>query len=684
MKYAVQEVSGQARAGLLRKMRTKNILRSGLCLVLLLLVVTQTKIPAHAVDIDPNSINSVGAFLMDASTGEELWSKNPDTQLAPASLTKLMTLYLVYDAMETGAFSPSTPVPIDREIATFSVNGYYSNVPLSYGGTYTVDELIDSVVIVSACGSTRALARLACGTEEAAIAKMNEKAQELGIDCSYVDTYGGSAQNHVTARGMAVLVYHFLKDHPDLLRHTSKASFYFHGSTYYNTNTFVTGKYSCIGTVDGVKTGSTSFAGCCLVTTAYTQYGRVIAVVLKASNTDIRAKDSQKLLNAGLQELEAHALANWKQVNPSQMNLSLNGIGSQLPVYLLEDVAYARLDDLAFLLKDTAVGFSWSEGATVELSTAALSQGTAPLPLEDKTATMKPLEKDVFLDGSPVTLSVRSVNGDLFVPAKELLSLLGAALYEIDDTLQIVTEAYVSPFVDVFQRRFYADSISWAVENQIAKGMTSITFQPELTCTRSQVITFLWRAAGSPDPESAENPFVDVDENRFYYRAVLWGVEQGIVQGMTENTFEPELECTRSQVVTFLYRYEGEPLSQPQEPNEPEEPAEPETPVQPEAPAEPDTSEDPEEPTEPEEPEEAVDSDTLEETEPSADPEPEEPVEPPFTDIQQNRYYYLPVIWAAENNIAQGMTESTFEPDLECTRGQVVTFLYRYITSLAA
>lgn len=664
-------------------MKTKNILTSGLCLVILLLVVSQTRLSVNAVDISASSINGVGAFLMDATTGEELWSKNPDTQLAPASLTKLMTLYLVYDAMETGAFSYNTRVPIDPEISTFSINGYYSNVPLSTSSTYTVDELIDSVVIVSACGSTRALARLACGTEEAAVAKMNEKARELGIDCSYVDCYGGSYQNRVTARGMAVLVYNFLNDHPDLLRHTSKASFYFHGATYYNTNTFVTGQYRCNGTVDGVKTGSASFAGCCLVTTAYNQYGRVISVVLNAYSTDVRAQDSQKILNAGLQELQNRAKAGWRYASPGAVSFCLNGSAVQLPTYDLDDTAYVALADMATLLKNTSGGFSWADGDTIRILNNQNYEGSAAQARSENTVAMIPYEKG--LSGLE-TSTIYQVNGEIFVPFRELLSLLNLTVYEESGVLQLVTEAYVAPFVDVFQRRFYADSISWAVDNGIAKGMTDVTFQPELSCTRGHVITFLWRAAGSPEPETTENPFVDVDEDRFYYKAVLWGVEQDIVQGMTENTFQPDLECTRGQVVTFLYRYEGQPLNQPEEPETPLEPSEPETPENPPEENEGvdtaeglETFDEPETPAEPEVPEEPAESE-----DPDATEETEEGEEPPFTDVDKDRFYYLPVLWAAENNIAQGMTESTFEPSGLCTRGQVVTFLYRYMQQLAA
>ena len=109
-------------------------------------------------------------------------------------------------------------------------------------------------------------------------------------------------------------------------------------------------------------------------------------------------------------------------------------------------------------------------------------------------------------------------------------------------------------FTDVAEGSYYCDAVGWAVRNGITKGMTSTTFEPNGTCTRGQVVTFLWRAAGQPAAEDRNDPFIDVKENAFYYEAVLWAVEQGITKGTSATTFEPETVCSRGQIVTFLYR----------------------------------------------------------------------------------------------------------------------------------
>ena len=111
-----------------------------------------------------------------------------------------------------------------------------------------------------------------------------------------------------------------------------------------------------------------------------------------------------------------------------------------------------------------------------------------------------------------------------------------------------------NPFEDVKEGSYYYKAVLWAVENGITKGTTDTTFRPDQTCTRAQIVTFLWRAAGEPAPEKSENPFDDVPEKAYYVNAVLWAVEKAITKGTTEKTFRPDQTCSRAEIVTFLYR----------------------------------------------------------------------------------------------------------------------------------
>ena len=171
-----------------------------------------------------------------------------------------------------------------------------------------------------------------------------------------------------------------------------------------------------------------------------------------------------------------------------------------------------------------------------------------------------------------------------------------------------------NPFVDVKEGAYYYDAVLWAVEQKITSGTSATTFSPDASCTRAQMVTFLWRAAGSPKVENGKNPFADVKADAYYYDAVLWAVEQKITSGTSATTFSPDATVTRGQTVTFLYRNAGSPEV----------------------------------------------SGTM-----------------PFTDVEADAYYAKAVQWAVQQKITTGTSETTFSPMSDCTRGQIVTFLYR-------
>ena len=169
-------------------------------------------------------------------------------------------------------------------------------------------------------------------------------------------------------------------------------------------------------------------------------------------------------------------------------------------------------------------------------------------------------------------------------------------------------------FTDVADKAYYRDAVAWAVENGITKGTTATTFSPNATCTRAQAVTFLWRAAGSPKPETRTMPFTDVPVGSYYYDAVLWAVENGITKGTSDTTFSPDATCSRAQIVAFLWRSEKSPAAG---------------------------------------------------------------TANPFADVKSTAYYADAVLWAVKEDITKGTTSTTFSPNADCTRAQIVTFLYR-------
>ena len=168
-------------------------------------------------------------------------------------------------------------------------------------------------------------------------------------------------------------------------------------------------------------------------------------------------------------------------------------------------------------------------------------------------------------------------------------------------------------FKDVASDSYYYEAVQWAVEKGITVGTSTDTFSPGVSCTRAQMVTFLWRVAGSPAPKSTTNPFKDISSTDYFYNAVLWAVENGITSGTGADTFSPATTVTRAQTVTFLYRAAGSP---------------------------------------------AVSGGS-------------------FSDVAADAYYAKAVAWANENGITSGIGSHKFAPNADCTRGQIVTLLYR-------
>ena len=178
-------------------------------------------------------------------------------------------------------------------------------------------------------------------------------------------------------------------------------------------------------------------------------------------------------------------------------------------------------------------------------------------------------------------------------------------------------------FIDVKTTDYFYNSVKWAVGKNITNGTSSTTFSPYKSCTRAEIVTFLWRAAGSPEPTITRNPFRDVNAvtHSSYYKAILWASQKGITSGTSATAFSPDQVCTRAQIVTFLYRYAGQPSGY---------------------------------------------------------------YSNPFKDVgaTSEASYYNAILWAVGKGITTGTSATTFSPYASCNRAEAVTFLYRYTNGL--
>ena len=245
-----------------------------------------------------------------------------------------------------------------------------------------------------------------------------------------------------------------------------------------------------------------------------------------------------------------------------------------------------------------------TENGSVTVSPKSASKG------DTVTVTVKP-DSGYVLE----TLTVTDKNGnELTLKDKgdgKYTFTMPAGKVEVKATF-MEDNSMLNFFYDVPNGAYFYEAVKWAVKNGITTGVGNDLFAPEQPCTRAQIVTFLWRAAGSPEPKTASS-FTDVPASAYYAKAVAWAVENGITNGMTETTFAPDVTCTRGQSVTFLYR--------------------------------------------------ALKGTASGSTN--------------FTDVASDAFYADAINWAVANNVTNGTSATTFSPNADCTRAEIVTFLYR-------
>ena len=279
------------------KPKITYLMRGIACLLVSIMCITFLVPTASALDI-----RAASAFVMDAQTGECLYEYNGDVARVPASMTKVLTAYIVYQELEKGTLSWDTPISISHNVAVKSRDSSYPMaVPLTEGKTYTVDTLMHLIMIPSASASCIAMAEHISGSESAFVERMNQTAKTLGLSATYYNCHGARV-NYITPRSQAMLTRRFLEDYPDILRITSKSGVSFNGKWYNNTNHLLNTMEPYEG-LDGFKTGTISQAGYCVTTTAERNGRRVISVVMKSTSDAQRFQDSRQLLDYGFAEI---------------------------------------------------------------------------------------------------------------------------------------------------------------------------------------------------------------------------------------------------------------------------------------------------------------------------------------------------------------------------------------------
>ena len=300
-----------------------------------------------------------------------------------------------------------------------------------------------------------------------------------------------------------------------------------------------------------------------------------------------------------------------KNSTGGEITVTINGTPYTIAAGGTQSISYTRPSD------GDGGGSSSSGDYIVSVDKTTHGKVTVSPSRADKgdtvTITVKP-DKGYELD----ELTVTDKNGDKIKLTEKddnkFTFKMPGSKVTVEASFKLIEAEPENPFTDISKSDYFYDAVLWAVENGVTNGTSATTFSPDMACTRAQMVTFLWRAAGSPKPTTTNNPFTDVQSGAYYYDAVLWAVENGVTEGTSATTFSPDAVCTRAQTVTFLWRQAGAPVVN-----------------------------------------YAIS----------------------FTDVDANAYYAEAVRWAVSEGVTVGTSDTTFSPDMDCTRAQIVTFMYR-------
>ena len=463
----------------------------------------------------PPNVTADSAIVMDYDTGEVLYEKDADTMRVPASMTKVMTAYIIFEELEAGNLTLDTMVPVSNTNADRSRSSSYpAMVPLPYGKSQSVDTLLKLILIPSASASCIVMADYISGSEAAFVQRMNETAKRLGMTAEYENSHGAHV-HYLTARSQAILVREFISRFPQVLEYTSMTGVTFNGKYYPNTNKLLPGLDYAYDGVDGFKTGTISAAGYCLSATAVKNGRRIISVVMHADDDKTRHTDTTALLDYGFAMLEYQApytdmAYHWGR----------------------EDVA--ALKDLGVELHPDGESFRPDANVTraeftAMLYTALAQSGALPELPEETTQPPEPTESALpAQEDSEQTLPPENTTEPTPTPEPE-----------------------AHAFSDI-QGHWAQTYIEEATRLGLISGTGSDTFSPDQAITRQEMMVLIDRCMDLPD----ENGLGFSDDGQIAF----WALEAaarttaaGLIQG-NNGKLMPNASASRAQAAAMVNR----------------------------------------------------------------------------------------------------------------------------------
>lgn len=544
--------------------------------ILLILTLLFT-LSAGTIAAEP-SVTASAAIVMDYESGTILYAKDIDTMRCPASMTKIMTAYIIYQELEKGTITKDTQFTISSYARSISKNSNYPMAVPLVGNTISVGKLLDLIMVPSASASCIVAAENISGSEAAFVNRMNDTAKKMGIQTAYKNSHG-AIPHYVTCRSVAVLIRNFINDYPDILNYTSKTAVTYNGRSYKNTNNLLNSSSSLYyPDADGFKTGTIAAAGYCLAATAEKNDRRVITVVMNSSSTTSRHTDSKKLLDYGFSELAKYEQAaknnkvEFITENPlragADVNVSVkfsnvaypfyasirvkidgkdcfattqtiqNGSGFNLMAYL--DASYAGKANVPIEL-------SYSIGSSVIKHSALLPISDAPAAYFRDTAYTW-AEKDIdYLFEQGI---VKGCGDGTYRPLNNISRAEFTSIIARSFTFEEVEGTPIS-FTDT-QNHWAKEDITKLSSLGIVVGYQD-KFRPNDAITRQEAATVLNRILKY---EGAESPtFSDLNDiSQWALPAVANLSEKGIIKGYPDGTFLPLENLDRAESASLIKR----------------------------------------------------------------------------------------------------------------------------------
>lgn len=491
-------------------------------LSLLLICIFIFQFPISNTYASKPSIKAASAIVIDQETGEVLFSKDPDSPRVPASMTKIMTAYIIFEEIEAGNLTKDTLVKVSPHVAKISTNkNYPMPVALEANASYTVDKFLELIMIPSASASCIAMAEHISGSEAEFVNRMNATAKSMGLNANFKNSHG--AQPHyITARSMAKLIKNFLDKYPDILNYTSLKSITFRGRTYNNTNRLLS-SYKYEG-ANGFKTGTIPSAGFCLASTAKQNGTQLIGVIMKSTDNHHRHNDSKLILDYSFKKV------NERNNLFKNTTIDFNNIPKSI-----------RLNtDYEFSVTPKNIEKSYNANIVWKINDEIIKTENNKIIENNKPINLKYYTKDTNIENLNISFELYINNEN----KKEII---------LDIPINSESPAV---FRDINNSKF-EKSIIELKDKKILNGYTEDYFGINKEVSRAVFLSSLGRIVENLNLETIEENeiiFKDVDVNQYYSKYITWANKNNIANGDGEY-FYPNRIINREEAATIMNNF---------------------------------------------------------------------------------------------------------------------------------